>query len=85
MMGTTVETMMDTAIEEKMSSTIHHRLPMIAVAAVAVSNIMKMIIMEERQEMGLGEGETKTDTMMMMAGIKAEGMTIMMMVEVQHR
>ena len=85
-MVTTIEIMMtDMAIvDERMSNTTHHLLPMIAVVvAVVAINIMKMIIMKEMQEVEGGEGETKMDIMTMREGIKVEG--TMMMVEVRHR
>jgi hypothetical protein len=85
-MVTTIEIMMtDMAIvDERMSNTTHHLLPMIAVVvAVVAINIMKMIIMKEMQEVVVvegGEGETKMDIMTTREGIKVEG-TMM----VRHR
>lgn len=83
---TTIEIMVtDMAIvDERMSNTTHHLLPMIAVVvAVVAINIMKMNIMKEMQEVEGGEGEAKMDIMTMREGIKVEG--TMMMVEVRHR
>ena len=86
---TTIEIMgTDMAIvDERMSNTTHHLLPMIAVVvAVVAVNIMKMNIMKEMQKVVVvegGEGETKMDIMTMREGIKVEG--TMMMVEVRHR
>ena len=85
-MVTTIEIMVtDMAIvDERMSNTTHHLLPMIAVVvAVVAINIMKLIIMKEMQEVVVvegGEGETKMDIMTTREGIKVEG-TMM----VRHR